>query len=181
MQMRAMSRYRLLVWLAVMQPAMAQPDLRGQPVHRCVGGHGEIVFSGMPCAPGQAVDGTPVEPAGAAIAPAGASCPASREELRDRIANAIALHDANALAGLLRWRGVDATTAGGRLRVLRELVRRPLLALDADTGETDAPADAGHAGTDDDFLDVRTGGGPDGVREQHFGVNVEGGCYWLSW
>jgi hypothetical protein len=148
-------------------PAPAQQA--GQRVHRCVGAHGEIVFSGLPCT----TQSGAVTPAAATPASAAdAACPASPDELRERIAAAIARRDANALAGLLRWRGVGATEAGSRLAQLRQLARRPLLAIDVDGG---AQSPGGS-------MRVRTGSNErDGVREHHFGLSLESGCHWLTW
>jgi hypothetical protein len=155
----------------------------GQPVHRCAGRHGEIVFSGMPCsagaAPGEQVSTTPTTPDAR-------DCPASREALVDRVAAAIGRNDVNALAGLLRWGGVGAHAANERLRMLRELVTRPLLAIDNEgTGDHDdgryADVDRGDALLGD-RLRVRTGGGDaGGMREHAFGVEVAAGCHWLAW
>ncbi len=160
--------------------AVAQSAPAGQTIHRCIGAHGEIVFSGLACTAGTAVNA----PASGtdSIAPARPpdTCPTSREALRERISTAIARHDPNALGGLLRWRGVGASAANSRLRALRDLVRRPLLALDG--GDSDDATDAASAIPSGDTLRVRTGSNEsDGVREHRFGVDVEGTCYWLVW
>lgn len=143
-------------------------------VYRCVGQQGEIVFSGLPCAANASTD------AGAATAaPDTPACAASRDELESRIRAAIARRDANALAGMLHWRGVAASAAAQRLRALRELVERPLLAIDADDVADEDGATAAATG---DGVRVRTGGADaGGVREHVFGVSAEGACYWLTW
>jgi hypothetical protein len=152
----------------------------GQNVHRCVGLHGEIVFSGLSCAASEST-GTALSPtAAAAQIPAADSCPASRAELRERIVAAIARHDPNALAGMLRWRGVGGEAAKSRLRTLRDLARHPLLGIDgvaeAQTDEDEGAIDAA------DGMHVRTGGGDSGgVHEHAFGLVQEGGCFWLVW
>ena len=159
--------------------AFAQGASSGQTIHRCIGAHGEIVFSGVACAAGA----LPTSPSGADSAAPNLStetCPASREALEERISAAIARHDPNALASLLRWRGVGTRAAGERLRSLRDLVRRPLLGLDANVANDTADAIPSHS--DDGTLLVRTGSNEsDGVREHQFGVDVENSCYWLSW
>ena len=80
----------------------------------------------------------------------------------------------------MRWRGVDARTADRRLLALRDLVKRPLIAIDApnDLDETfDDPA-----ALDNDNLHVRTGSDdPGGPREHAFGVGADEHCYWLTW
>jgi hypothetical protein len=189
----------LVCILLPVSPAGATGGDSGQPVHRCVGGHGETVFSGLPCAAtGTASASAEASGLAVAAAPAGGpggapdaarACAASRDELRERVAAAIALRDANTLAGLMRWRGVGAGTADRRLRTLRDLVKRPLLAIEADTGD-DAfdvagpgwSADAEDAEDTEEVLHVRTGSGADdGVREHTFGVSLLEGCYWLTW
>ena len=145
-------------------PAHAADD--GQRVHRCVGQHGEIVFSGLPCGADPASAGVAADPTVAS--PPADRCATSPDQLRTRIAAAITQRDPNALAGLARWHGIGAGAASAHLRTLRELVQRPLLAID------DAADDAG--------LRVRTGGGDAGsVREYTFGVSAMNGCYWLDW
>jgi hypothetical protein len=154
--------------------AFAQDDADGQQVHRCVGRHGEIVFSGLACNASESADYSAGATATTSAAPPADSCPASQQELRDRLAGAIARHDANTIAGMLRWRGVGAAAASERLRALRDLVKFPLLALDVAGSDGDAQAARG--------LWVRTGSNTQGgVREHAFGVDLEGGCYWLVW
>ncbi|HEY0180694.1 MAG TPA: hypothetical protein VGC30_13830 [Dokdonella sp.] len=155
---------RAPVLSAIVLGAVAAASSGATPrVHRCLGEHGETAFSDAPCA--AAADA----PAAAIAESAPRACPASREALRDRMAEAITQHDANALAGLLRWRGVGSGAARADLRALRELAERPLLSIDAD--------DDGRTG-----LRVRTGGGEaGGTRELRFDVAADGGCYWLTW
>lgn len=152
----------------------------GQNVHRCVGPHGEIAFSGLSCAASESTGAELSPTAAAAQIPAADSCPASRSELRERMVAAIARHDPNALAGMLRWRGVGGEAAQARLRTLRDLARRPLLAID---GVADAQTDDAEDAVDAaEGLHVRTGGGDSGgVHEHAFGVAMEAGCYWLLW
>src|SRR3982750_3514768 len=127
---RRASKLVLPILLLAADGASGQDD--GQRVHRCVGPSGEVVFSGLACNEGGLAG---VSSASTAIPAAPAdSCPASHEELRDRLSAAIARHDANTIAGLLHWRGVGGATANGRLRELRELVRYPLLDLASGDG-----------------------------------------------
>lgn len=160
--------WMLVAALALLRSAPAQES--GQRVHRCVGAHGEIVFSGLPCAAEAAAAATAAVAGEPSVS---AACPASPSELRERVGAAIARKDANALAGLVRWRGVGGAEAGSRLAQLRQLVQRPLLAIDADGGE---------AQTSDGSLRVRTGSNEQGgVRELRFGLRLESGCHWLTW
>ncbi|RYD15694.1 MAG: hypothetical protein EOP90_07025 [Lysobacteraceae bacterium] len=156
----------------------------GQPVHRCAGRHGEIVFSGTPCSTGAALGER------AATLPAmsdARDCPTSRDDLVERVAAAIGRSDVNALAGLLGWGGVGARAADERLRMLHELVTRPLLGIDRE-GDGDSVVGAyAEGGRDADVLHVehlrvRTGGGDaGGMREHAFGMEVAAGCHWLVW
>jgi hypothetical protein len=154
---------KLLLPILLLAAVGAFAQDQGQRVHRCVGQRGEIVFSGLACNEGGLAG---IASAGnASDAPAADSCPASYEELRDRLSEAIARRDANTIAGLLHWRGVDGATANGRLRELRELVRYPLLDL-----------------TSGDRLQARTGSNTTGgVHEHSFGVEEDAGCWWLTW
>ncbi|HEY0229929.1 MAG TPA: hypothetical protein VGC55_01640 [Dokdonella sp.] len=153
---------------------LAAQDGVGQTVHRCVGQHGEIVFSGLPCAENGATDIAAKAATGTDIPAAFPStCPASRDELRERISIAIGRRDSNALAGLLRWSGVSGGAAKSRLRELAELTQRPLLGVDA--GDDDASRSG-------DAFRVRTGSNESGgVREHTFGISADTGCYWLTW
>ncbi|WP_395680731.1 hypothetical protein [Dokdonella sp.] len=158
-------RYRALPFsfllLLATGAAFAQDD--GQRVHRCAGRHGEVVFSGLPCIEAN-LAGTSMGTSDAAPPPAD-SCPASQEELRDRLGAAIARHDANTIAGMMHWRGVGGAAANERLRSLRELVRYPLLDLASGDG-----------------LHVRTGSNTTGgVRDHSFGIEEDAGCWWLTW
>ncbi len=169
----------LLGTLLIAQAAFANDAPSGQSIHRCVGAHGEIVFSGVACAAGSSVNASP-GPNSPTPTLSHDSCPTSREALQERINAAIARHDPNALAGLLRWRGVGTRAASERLRSLRDLVRRPLLGLDG--GDAGDIANTSSSSASGDILRVRTGSNEsDGVREHRFVVAVEGACYWLLW
>ena len=116
----------------------------GQSVHRCIGEHGEITFSGFPCSSAHAASiEANGERGGAAIATgspgsAGAVCPATLDALRDAIAAAFAQRDANMIAGIVRWDGVGGGAARERMRDLAAMTASPLLGIDI---ESDAPPD----------------------------------------
>jgi hypothetical protein len=174
----------LALLLAIAAPCVAQTE-SGQTVHRCIGEHGEIIFSGVACG-GAEVSGTngradsrpsssPAIDAASAVA---MTCPRSPTELRDLLANALSRRDTNAITSLVRWNGVGSAEAHERLKEIAELGQRPLIGVELDTDASlanDAPESSG-------TLTVRTGstsfGGP---REQEFRVGVGGGCYWLDW
>ncbi len=159
-----------LLMLAGTGFAHAQDADAGQRVHRCVGQRGEIAFSGLPCSAPQSAGitrGAPTPTAAGKIAAdpvAATSCPTSRRQLLDRLDAAIARHDSNAIAALLRWEGVGATTQ--RMAELHRLVQRPLLSMDEDASG----------------VRVRTGSNAHGgVLELRFGMRTAGGCHWLDW
>ena len=191
----------LLLPLAALSPRCTHAERApgGHSIHRCIGEQGELAFSDAPCgadplavltvgsaraedpAPGvsYATYGSPPLAARAHL-PAG-TCPVSRRQLRDRIAAAVMVGNANALAGLMRWRGVGSGTAESRLRRLRDLVAHPLLAIESDGVAVDVHDDGLVEAAPADRLRVRTGGLGSGQREHSFGVSERGRCYWLVW
>jgi hypothetical protein len=115
----------------------------GQSVHRCIGEHGEITFSGLPCsgasaAPNNANDASAdaTTATGSPRAATGAVCPATLDALRDAITAAFARRDANAIAGIVRWDGVGGGAARERMRDLAAMTASPLLGIDM---QSDAP------------------------------------------
>ena len=174
MRFNALAGKAALAAALLLASAPAAANETGQRVHRCLGAHGEIVFSGLPCQAGTHPGDSATSQA-APVVPAD-RCATTPQELRDRVASAIERRDPNSLAGLLQWRGVSASAMHGHLRALRELVTRPLLAIDGGNDEDAAPAGAaGH-----ERLRIRTGSG-DGLREQTFSILGSGGCFWLGW
>jgi hypothetical protein len=175
--MRAALLYLALFVLAA--PCVAQTE-NGQTVHRCIGEHGEIVFSGIACGAAE-VGADPrrsASPAADAASAVAMACPRSPAELRDLFANALSRRDTNAITSLVRWDGVGGTEARERLKEIAELGQRPLIGVELDTDVSFAKDVPEPSGT----LTVRTGstsyGGP---REREFRVGVGGGCYWLDW
>ncbi|HEX5122878.1 MAG TPA: hypothetical protein VFV97_06495 [Rhodanobacteraceae bacterium] len=181
--MRLLACIALLLFLA--QPCVAQTEDGqngdGQKIHRCIGEHGEIVFSGIACAgtevraaPRTSSLPTPTAPASAVAM----ACPRSPDELRDVFADALTRRDTNAIASLVRWEGVGGAEARQRLKDIAELGQRPLIGVELDGDITLAKDVPEPSGT----LTVRTGstsyGGP---REREFRVGTSGGCYWLDW
>lgn len=153
----------------------------GQPVHRCIGTHGEIVFSGVACGAAVAADAPSSAQPGSERPIAAPICPESADALREFMAAAVARRDTNAIAGVLRWDGVGGAEARRRLTELNELAARPLLGIDVD-GTGDATAAADPPAAPPAALTVRTGSGDDGgTREHEFRISTSGGCYWLDW
>ena len=175
----------LLALLACAPLAHAQ-----QQVYRCIGAHGEPVFSGQPC-------GTPApqpgQSGGAQASVAGSVCAASPRELRQDIAQAFATHDANRLAGLILWRGMDQVSARATLRGLATWLKLPLagIAIDYANGpsltddnpppsaSSDTPAGTPNSASQPPVgFEVSTGGGDGSTRA--FGITEFGGCWWLT-
>lgn len=176
----------LLVLVACAPLAHAQTSTH---VYRCVGAHGEPVFSGQPCANPVTINGhnaaTPDQGFGSV-------CAGSPQELKAAIAQAFAAHDANQMAGLLLWRGMDEAVARATLRSLSSWVQQPLagIAVARTTGPPSLVYDPPSASSSGDFivstnsLDrpngfvVSTGGGDGSTRD--FGITEIGGCWWLT-
>ncbi len=157
----------LFILVASASLAHADAGDEGPRVHRCIGRHGEVVFTNLAC-DSHELAGVSVGAMGGAnpaAAPPADSCPLSELDLRERVAAAVARHDANTIAGMMHWRGIGGRAANERLRVLRDLVRQPLLTIEGGSG-----------------LRVRTGSNTaGGVREHAFGIEFDGVCWWLSW
>lgn len=178
------SRFHRFAWTIVtVVPCVAFAE--GQNVHRCIGEHGEISFSGTPCGgassgiqPASSSTTSPSSPgARPIVAP---TCPASADALRDVIAEAFARRDANTIAGVMRWDGVGGAAARERMRELAELTGHPLLGIDIDNGGT--TGDSAEVQTPEaTMLTVHIGGLEGGASEHAFRLTPSGGCYWLDW
>jgi hypothetical protein len=168
----------LALLFAFSAPCGAQTN-DGQTIHRCIGEHGEIVFSGVACGASEIrADPRPSSSTTSAASAVAMGCPRSPDELRDLFANALARGDTNAISSLVRWNSIGGSEARERLQEIAELGRRPLIGVELDAETTFAPDAPEPSGT----LTVRTGstsyGGP---REREFRVGETGGCYWLDW
>jgi hypothetical protein len=167
---------------AIVAPCAALAD--GERVHRCIGEHGEISFSGAPCAGASAAAATSHETQGPASIAGGAAkqtCPASEGALRDVIAEAFARRDANTLAGVMRWEGIGGAAARERMRELADLTGRPLVGIDVGGATLEARVDDAPPDAAETLMTVRTGGLDGGPSEREFRVTTAGGCYWLDW
>lgn len=183
---------RTLCLLALLACAPLAHAQRAQPVYRCIGAHGEPVFSGQPC-------GTPA-PAPGTSAPAqgngfGAVCAGSPQALRQAIAGAFAARDVNQLAGLILWNGMDQESARATLRALSAWLKQPLTGIafmratgsplaDTNAGPPPVASTSGPAGASSVTasppvgFDVSTGGVEGTTRD--FGLVESGGCWWLT-
>jgi hypothetical protein len=183
---------KLLCLLALLACAPLAHAQTAQPVYRCIGAHGEPVFSGQPC-------GTPAPAPGMSASAQGASfsvaCAASPEALRQAIAGAFATRDVNQLAGLILWRGMDQGSARATLRSLAAWLKQPLTGIaftraagppfaDIDAGppplrSSDEPASTSSvAALPPTGFDVSTGGVEGTTRD--FGLVESGSCWWLT-
>ena len=163
-----------------------------QPVYRCIGVHGEPVFSGQPCgmpAPASTASAMGLGNASSAV------CAGSPQALRQAIADAFTARDVNRLAGLLLWNGMDQASARASMRALADWMKQPLTGI-ASTRATGPPfaaagssaptvaATAGPAAASSAAalpptgFDVSTGGVDGATRD--FGLVESGGCWWLT-
>jgi Domain of unknown function (DUF4124) len=179
----AMLRCLCLLVLAACAP------LAHAQVYRCIGAHGEPVFSGEPCA-------TPASSGTNAASPGngfGATCAVSPGALKQELANAFATHDVNRLAGLILWRDMDQASARTALRALTAWLKQPLtgIAMGYATGPPFVEAGPSPAASAGDpasgssvatqpptGFDISTGGVDGSTRD--FGVTETGGCWWLT-
>lgn len=156
--------------LALLALALLPLGAHAQSIHRCTGAAGQIIFSDQPCAAFNAQPTVPSlapAPAPGATAPVPTLCAATTAALRQAVAEAFALHDANRLAGLVLWQQRGAAQAD--IRQWAQLLREPLL---------DATGDGENASE----IVVRTQSldGSGASRETHFGVRRQAGCAWLA-
>lgn len=178
----------LLALLACVPLAHAQT---GQPVYRCIGAHGEPVFSGQPC-------GTPAPPSTTSAPAQGnafsAACAGSPQALRQAIASAFATRDVNQLAGLILWNGMGQNAARTALRALAAWLKQPLTGIaiaraagpplaDTNAGPpsastSDPPGASSVAASPPTGFDISTGGVDGTTRD--FGLVESGGCWWLT-
>ena len=160
-----------------------------QPVYRCIGAHGEPVFSGQPC-------GTPAPPPGQSASVQAerfrGACAASPQELRQAIAAAFTTRDVNRLAGMILWRGMDQASSRTVLHGLAAWLKQPLAGIAIDYANeapfaaaapepgasAGVPAGASSVASQQPVgVEVSTGG--DGSTRA-FGVTEFGGCWWLT-
>lgn len=183
---------KLLCLLALLACAPLAHAQHTQPVYRCIGPHGEPVFSGQPCGTPAPAPGTNAPVQGTGFS---AVCAGSPEALRQAIAGAFAARDVNQLAGLILWRGMDQGSARATLRSLAAWLKQPLTGIAftratglplADTdpdpplaATTSEPASASSVTSPPPTgFDVSTGGVDGATRD--FGLVESGGCWWLT-
>ncbi|HET6632043.1 MAG TPA: DUF4124 domain-containing protein [Rhodanobacteraceae bacterium] len=166
-------------------------------VYRCVGAHGEMVFTGRPCSDaGLAVDSRDVGTMGGSFGARGRDddgpgadwigrCADSANELRQRVATAFDSHDVNSLGLLFLWRGMGTREAYRHMRELHALVQQPLAGVDlggaplwlADSDGYGALPDGSGA-----WLRIETDPGVDGgaTLEHRYPLAERHACVWLT-
>lgn len=173
-------------------------------IHHCVGDNGTPMFTDQPCSSlgATAVAAVAADHTASGISFALAGCPANIQQLKSRISQAFAAHDANALAGLMLWHGYGRASVHVYLRRLRALVDEPLMGIDDgspppvpessipafDGMDMDADASSYPAAQPSmpvsrapDTLILHLGGVGDGASHNPgFGVRVVANCFWLS-
>ena len=181
-----------LLWLLLL--AAAVPVQAQNPIHHCIGAHGNPVFTDQPCA---SLDATPVGAAPPSArddsappdAPPPLLCAATTAQLRQSVIDAFAQRDANRMAGLMLWDGYGHGAAVADIRSLALLMRRPLLDLQPSGGATTDPPPAGAASSGAAPDAAATGAqlrlqlaGTDASGSPHelrFDIVRRAGCLWL--
>lgn len=143
--MHCMMRLTALLLLCFPAVGLATPSPQ-TTIHHCVGANGTPIFTDQPCA---SMDATPATPRTDPLAPGlptgPRTCPKDRSELEQRVAAAFHARDANAMAGLMLWRGYGEHGAVRTVRDLADLMQWPLLGFAGATPATSpsSPAIAG--------------------------------------
>ncbi|HET8554443.1 MAG TPA: hypothetical protein VFL78_06415 [Rhodanobacteraceae bacterium] len=182
----------LLLLLCLPLACPARPAMQ-TVIHHCVGADGTPVFTDQPCASMDAVPATSDTNPFAPRQSAGPrTCPRDRKALQKRVADAFRTHDANALAGLMLWRGYSKFGAIHTVHDLAGLMQWPFLGF-ADASPASersvlnipglpplmpAPAQSATAALPSDVLTIHLG------RPQQpnvtFAVTTRAGCLWLQ-
>ncbi len=159
---------RILVLIVFTLFALAcMPRATHAQVNACLGAHGERVYTDQPCigaAVPSAVSRDTDSSGGSDYL--NATCSASPEELRNRIAGAFGSDDPNILSGLLLWSGVDHQTASARMRDFKRWLQRPLVGVNFSgasappTTAPDNPFDDGDPAFDDPLPSDASSGDP---------------------
>jgi hypothetical protein len=157
--------------LMCLLPLAAQAQL---PINRCLGVDGNPVFTDRTCASLRAMPVAPAKPATPNIGESGKltdlsphTCATNVGELEQGLLDAFASRNANRLSGLMLWRGYRHSAVIADIRALQNLLRQPLLGIEADPS-----ADALTVSTPS----VRA----DGITQQtRFAIQRRSGCLWL--
>ena len=166
-----------------------------QQIRRCTSTDGGTITTDKPCAAIGAVERIP-RPASAGgylRRPARATCARNLEELSYEVAAAIDLQDANRLAGVYHWAGMEGERAYQVFSRLEGLVKKPL----ADIGPVGGGVDAEPAWREDAEgnlvpvypkpqaptglkIEQLAGRGDARTTRTVFGLRRHLGCLWIS-
>lgn len=129
----------ILIFLLILSSTWAM-NAHAQKIRRCTGSDGRTVTTDKPCAAIDATDRLPRLPSGVGYLkrPNRMVCARNLDELSYEVASAIDLQDANRLAGVYHWAGMDGTQAYQVFARLETLVKRPV----ADIGPVGGGIDA---------------------------------------
>lgn len=102
----------------------------GTRIHHCVATDGTPVFTDQPCA---SVGAVPIDrttdPLSRRKTHHARHCPMDLDALKKRVTAVFQAGNANALAGLMLWRGYGARVAANKVQQLAELMQWPFLGL----------------------------------------------------
>lgn len=188
------SRLALLLLLTIVCLWVTDAEAQ-QKIRRCTTPDGRTVTTDKPCAAIDATDRMPRLPSngGYMQRPNRTVCARNLDELSYEVASAIDLQDANRLAGIYHWAGMDGTQAYKTFDRLEALVKRPV----ADIGPVGGGVDAEPVWREDaegtlipvypkprapTGLKIEQYVGRDNVRTTRtvFGLRRYMGCLWLS-
>lgn len=160
-------------------------------IQRCVGEHGEVMFT--PSCPGTATPPRqrPSNQARIVIAPAPASgsCARTPQQLEQQVRSALTTRNGIRLSGLALWRGVSARAARGEARELLQLLKAgsASVVLEAtsayparDMYEADAPKVFRPPVAALIVMPVTERQGFTHSEQLRFDIVRDHGCYWLS-
>ncbi|WP_158601758.1 DUF4124 domain-containing protein [Solilutibacter pythonis] len=174
-------------------PLAACPAAQAQQVRRCTAADGGVVMTDQPCAAIGAAERLPPQAGATALErPNRNGCMRDLEALSFEVAAAIDLRDANRLAGVYHWAGIDTRGGYQVMQRLETIVKRPLVDIGPVGGGGDAePTWAGD--TDGHLASARPrkrapsglrilqSAGHDGqTRAIVFALRRHLGCLWIS-
>lgn len=152
-----------------------------QSIHRCLGVHGEPVFSDRPCNAGHSPNTTASSLGHVETAPAlvRGRCAASTTELRDLVIAAMQARDSIAFSGLILWHPSDPEATRTRLRGLATLIQESLQSAELESAmdSQELPSGAAH------WLLLRTLHNAERVpqmAETRYALINHDGCWWLA-
>ena len=178
-----------------MPAALWASQASAQQIRRCTTQDGRTITTDKPCAAIDATDRVPRLPQGGGYLkrPSRAVCARNVDELSYEVASAIDQQDANRLAGVYHWTGMEGAQAYKVFERLESLVKRPV----ADIGPVGGGIDAEPTWREDaegNLIPVYPKArAPTGLKVEQllgrgnirttstvFGLRRHMGCLWLS-